>query len=385
MEFPISFAFIYVTGGMGHRYSFEEPPRDLSTLSDAIPYLTLEHLARQQMRYTNTKVVMWHKDVPGSKECNLGEFIKLTEEYMASQKAATKEGVVFPMPSLPVSPGPTVVGKKLVRVSDAQKAKSEKIKEIEKFPALTWDNCQIPEGFRRVLPNERIQVGDHELDGEGEEFVAARDLESYYTIKRGDYEFDRGILRKDCDAELILRRTAASVSCLKGSESVVSTSGIVKSIEDLEQEDRLLTETNLKTKQNKESEKIMAIVTPTNFWNTLKTSATVAGKTAASTTLAEKITDLVVGRLPKRVQQMLRIVPRPVLVFAVSGAVYGAALRFDLPGRERIRDISKYAVDGSMYDAMRLVMGLLDPIFAAIKDMVPTDLKTLMAEAAGAE
>lgn len=131
----------------------------------------------------------------------------------------------------------------------------------------------------------------------------------------------------------------------------------------------------------KEKKEMATTTSPSGFFATLKASALVAGKTAASTTLAEKITELVLGRLPKRVQAMCRLVPRPVLVFAVSTAVYGAACRFDIPGREKVRDVSKYAVDGSMFEAMRLVMGLLDPLFKAIREMVPDDLKQLMNDA----
>lgn len=117
------------------------------------------------------------------------------------------------------------------------------------------------------------------------------------------------------------------------------------------------------------------------LFNTLKASAINATKTAASTTLAEKITDLVLARLPVGVRAMAGVLPRPVLIFCVSTAVYAAALKFDIPGRDRVRDISKYATDGSMYEAARLAMGLLEPLFAAIREMVPSDLGALINEA----
>ena len=133
-----------------------------------------------------------------------------------------------------------------------------------------------------------------------------------------------------------------------------------------------------------EKEEKMATTAPvasTGFFSTLKASALTNAKCAASTTMAEKITDLVLSRLPRRVQALSGLVPRPVLVFAVSSAVYAAALRFDLPARERVRDISKYALDGSMYEAMRLATRLLEPLFQAIRDMVPSDISQLMDEA----
>lgn len=133
----------------------------------------------------------------------------------------------------------------------------------------------------------------------------------------------------------------------------------------------------------KEKEMATPVNTNPGFFSALKASAVSNAKTAASTTLAEKITDLVINRLPEKLQFLSKMVPRPVLVFGVSSAVYAAALRFDLPARERVRDVSKYALDGSMYEAMRLLTRLLEPIFQAIKDMVPSDIGQLIDEASG--
>lgn len=117
------------------------------------------------------------------------------------------------------------------------------------------------------------------------------------------------------------------------------------------------------------------------FFAQMKASVVNAGKTAASTTLAEKITELVIARLPKKVQSLCKIAPAPLRVFLISTAVFAAATRFDIPGRDRVRDISKYAVDGSMHEAFRLVSRLLEPVFRAIRDMAPDDLKSIMDEA----
>ena len=118
--------------------------------------------------------------------------------------------------------------------------------------------------------------------------------------------------------------------------------------------------------------------TTSSVFNTLKNSFGTAAKQVGSVVLAEKITDLVVGRLPIRIQKMIKVVPRPVLVFAVSEAVYMAAVRFEIPGRDRVRDISKHAVDGSMYDALKLLAKLLEPLFAAIRNLAPEDLRQLI-------
>ena len=114
--------------------------------------------------------------------------------------------------------------------------------------------------------------------------------------------------------------------------------------------------------------------------STLKTSFSTAAKQVGSVVLAEKITDLVLGRLPMKIQKMVKIVPRPVLVFAVSETVYLAAVRFEIPGRDRVRDISKHAVDGSMYDALKLFTKFLEPLFAAIRNLAPEDLRQLIDE-----
>lgn len=131
-------------------------------------------------------------------------------------------------------------------------------------------------------------------------------------------------------------------------------------------------------KENIKKEKVMTAPASPSILNTLKNSFGTAAKQVGSVVLAEKITDLVVGRLPVRLQKMIKIVPRPVLVFAVSEAVYMAAVRFDIPGRDRVRDISKHAVDGSMYDALRLLAKLLEPLFAAIRNLAPEDLRQLI-------
>lgn len=131
-------------------------------------------------------------------------------------------------------------------------------------------------------------------------------------------------------------------------------------------------------KENIKKEEVMTAPASPSILNTLKNSLGTAAKQVGSVVLAEKITDLVVGRFPVRLQKAIKIVPRPVLVFAVSEAVYMAAVRFDIPGRDRVRDISKHAVDGSMYDALKLLAKLLEPLFAAIRNLAPEDLRQLI-------
>lgn len=139
-----------------------------------------------------------------------------------------------------------------------------------------------------------------------------------------------------------------------------------------------------KKKEEKVAEKMATISNPgnTGFFATLKASMVQKSKEAVSTTLAERITEIVIGRLPSHLQTMCNIVPKPIRVFLVSTAVYGVAVRFDIPGKDHVRDVSKYALDGSMYEAFRVFLNLLEPVFAAIRDMAPRELAQLVDEAA---
>lgn len=140
-------------------------------------------------------------------------------------------------------------------------------------------------------------------------------------------------------------------------------------------------------KEEKREEKMAVNPSQSNgnpgFFASMKESMITNGKQAAFTTLAEKITALVIERLPRRMQVLCNLVPKPIRVFLISSAVYGIADRFDVPGKVEARKFSKYAVDGSMYEAMRFALALLDPIFRAIKEMCPSELKQLVQEAEG--
>jgi hypothetical protein len=112
----------------------------------------------------------------------------------------------------------------------------------------------------------------------------------------------------------------------------------------------------------------------------LKQSSMSSAKTAASTTLAEKITDLVVERLPAPVRAVADKVPRHVLVVVVSSAIHMAAERFDIPGKSRVKEVSAYAIDGAFYEFSKGMIKSLIPLFDAIKKMAPEDLVALTNE-----
>lgn len=113
----------------------------------------------------------------------------------------------------------------------------------------------------------------------------------------------------------------------------------------------------------------------------LKTSSFSAAKTAASTTLAEKITDLVLERLPAPVRAIADKLPRYISVVLVSSAVHAAAERFDIPGKNRVKEVSAYAIDGAFYEFSKGIMKSLIPLFDAIRNMAPEDLTRLEEEA----
>jgi len=118
----------------------------------------------------------------------------------------------------------------------------------------------------------------------------------------------------------------------------------------------------------KEKEEKMSTTPTDTFTNLLKLS----GKTAASTTVADKIRGILSRRLEGTpFSPMVNALPDEVMNFLMASAVFYAAnyAPDGVPGRHKAALISEYAVQGSSHEAFRMMFGLLTEVFGEVLDI----------------
>ena len=233
---------------------------------------------------------------------------------------------------------PKFTGKSVQGLSNVFARKIEAASQ-EKEPLI-----KVPKGYRRLNCSDIVEAGMYQICFEEFDDNEFADIENYEIVHDSEDPLD------------------THVGCFAGDFlSLIFVEKIVS-----------------KEKEEKK-EKKMGI--SDGFFAMFKASAVTAAKQGASTLLADKITELVIARLPASVQRLAAFVPNEILSLVISSAVYAAASKFDIPGRERVKDVSKYAVDGTMFQSVMILTKFLEPIFTAIKNFAPSDLKELMDEA----